>query len=189
MANLCLVAKEDHTIEVQFESNSLNDLQEDYNDLYEESLKLVSKNRLLSKNSMLRKQIISLTNEHENELITKNNELKDKIFDLTKFLEKFTKGQKNLDLLLGSQRCVYDRAGLGYNPLAKQKLYKNIFVKPLPPKTQRIPCAFCNTSGHTIYSCHIKKSVKKGLKIMWVPKENAINTQELNKIWVPKTNV
>ena len=49
VANLCLVAKEDDTNEVKFESNLLSDLQEDYNVLYEESLKLVSKNSMLRK--------------------------------------------------------------------------------------------------------------------------------------------
>ena len=49
VANLCLVAKEDDTNEVQFESNSFNDLQDDYNNLYEEFLKLISKNSMLRK--------------------------------------------------------------------------------------------------------------------------------------------
>ena len=102
VVKLCLVEKEDDTNEVHFESNSFNDLQDDYNDLYEESLKMVSQN------SMLRKQIIALTseidksNKHVNKLTAKNNELNDKVLDLTKCLEKFTKGQKDLDLLLGS---------------------------------------------------------------------------------------
>ena len=79
VANLCLVAKEYDMNEVHLESNSFNDLQDDYNDLYEEFLKLVSKN------SMLRKQPISLTNEiensnkHVNELNAKNNELNNKV--------------------------------------------------------------------------------------------------------------
>ena len=72
-----------------------------------------------------KKQVASLTNEidnsnkYVNELINKNNELNVKILDLTTCLKKFTKGQKNLDLLLGSQRCVYYRAELEFNPLAK----------------------------------------------------------------------
>ena len=75
MANLCLVAKEDDINEVHLESNSFNDLQDDYNDLYEESLKLVNKN------CMLRKQVASLSIEmenskkHSNELTSKNDEL------------------------------------------------------------------------------------------------------------------
>ena len=133
VANMCLVAKEDDINEIHFESNSYNNLQDDYNDLYEESLKLVNKT------CELRKQVVSLTNEielskkHVDELTTKNNELNAKILDLTTCLIKFTKGQKNLNLLLGSQKCVY--------------------VKPLPSITHKIPCTFCNSNGHTRYTC------------------------------------
>ena len=164
---MCFVAKEDDINEVHLESNSFNDLQDDYNDLNEESLKLVNKN------CMLRKQVASLTVEikkskkHVDEVTIKNNKLNAKVLDLSKCLEKFTKGQKGLDLLLGSQRCVHDRAGLRYNPfLTKQKLYKIIFIKTMSPKTHKPPCAFCNTNGHTIYSCYVRKCVKKGLKTM-----------------------
>ena len=68
---------------------------------------------------MLRKQLalliieIETSKKNANELANKNNELNSKIWDLTKYLEKFAKGQKNLDLLLGSQKCVFDRAGFG----------------------------------------------------------------------------
>ena len=189
VANLCLVAQEDNKNEVHLESNSLNDLQDDYDDLYEESLKLINKN------CMLRKQIASLSIEietlkkHANELTSKNIELNDTILDLTKCLEKFTKGQKNLDLLLGSQRCVYDRAGIGHNTSTKQKLYKNIFVESTSFSTQKISCTYCNTEGHTKNTCYVKKCVRKGLKTIWVPKKkNATNIQGPNKIWVPKTN-
>ena len=41
VANLCLVATEDDTNDINFESNYFNNLQDDYNDLYEESLKMV----------------------------------------------------------------------------------------------------------------------------------------------------
>ena len=109
--------------------------------------------------------------------------------DLTTCLEKFTKGQKNLDLLLGSQRCVYDRAGIGYNTATKQKLYKNIFVEPPSTSTQKLSCTFCNSKEHTKHTCYVKKCVRKGLKTIWVPKrKNVTNTQGPNKIWVPKTN-
>ena len=109
--------------------------------------------------------------KHASELTSKNDELNATILDLTTCLEKFTKGQKNLDLLLGSQRCVYDRAGIGYNTSTKQKLYKNIFVESSSSSTQKISCTFCNTEGHTKHTCYVKKCVRKGLKIMWVPKK------------------
>ena len=98
--------------------------------------------KIENKNCMLRKQVSSLdieidnTKKHVNELEFKNNELNAKILDLPIWLENFTKGQKNLNLLLGSQRCVYDHARIGYNTSTKQKLYKNIFVKPYFSSTQ-----------------------------------------------------
>ena len=90
---------------------------------------------MTTKNCMLRKQIASFmikideSNKHVNKLKIENDKLNSKILDLFICLEKFTKGKKNLNLLLGSQRCIYDHARIGYNPLIKQKLYKNIFVK------------------------------------------------------------
>jgi hypothetical protein len=36
--------------------------------------------------------------------------------------------KKNLDNLLGSQRCVFDKAGIGYNPKIKEKNYKKFFT-------------------------------------------------------------
>ena len=47
MANLCLVAKEEDVNEVYVESNSFDDLQDDYNELYKESLKIANKNCML----------------------------------------------------------------------------------------------------------------------------------------------
>ena len=103
----------------------------------------------------LRTQVTSFISEiddskkHVDKLKIKNAKLNFKILDLTTCLEKFTKGEKNLNLLLGSQICVYNRAGIGYNPLVKQKLYKNIFVKEICPAIHKISCTFCNTEGHT----------------------------------------
>ena len=62
---------------------------------------------MIKQNCILRKQVASSSIElenlkkHVNELTNKNNELNARILDLTKCLEKFTKWQKYLDLLLG----------------------------------------------------------------------------------------
>jgi len=44
------------------------------------------------------------------------NKFKEEIVDLKNALAKFTLGKNNLDIILGRQRCVFDKAGLGYNP-------------------------------------------------------------------------
>ena len=45
----------------------------------------------------------------QNESLTKENER------LKKALSNFSKGQKSFDMLIGSQRMMFDRKGLGYN--------------------------------------------------------------------------
>ena len=62
-----------------------------------------------------------------NSLVLENENLKDKVEDLTNSLTKFTNGRDNLDKLLGMQRCVSDKAGLGYNQVDNQKDYKSFF--------------------------------------------------------------
>ena len=57
--------------------------------------------------------------KHVDKFKVKNDKLNAKILDLTICLEKFTKGKKNLNLLIGSHRYVYDRAGIGYYPSKK----------------------------------------------------------------------
>jgi chromosome segregation ATPase len=63
-----------------------------------------------------------------NLLINENKELKFKVENLTKILTNFTNGKKNLNNLLGSQRCVFDKAGIGYNPKIKEKHYQKFFI-------------------------------------------------------------
>ena len=41
---------------------------------------------------------------------------------------KFSIGKNNLDVILGKQRCVFDKAGIGYKPEKQQKFYKNFFA-------------------------------------------------------------
>ena len=103
---------------------------------------------MTTKNCMLKKQTSSLiievneSKKYDDKLKVKNDNLDAKILDLTICLKKFIKGQKSLNLLLGSQKCVYDRVGIGYNSSKKQKLYKNIFVKASYSKTQKFHVHF-----------------------------------------------
>ena len=66
----------------------------------------------------------SLNTQDSNLLVNENKELKFKIEDLTKIVTNFTNGKKNLDNLLGSQRCVFDKASIGYNLKIKEKHYQ-----------------------------------------------------------------
>ena len=65
---------------------------------------------------------------HENASISSScsscKNFEKEIDDLKSVLAKFTIGRNNLEILLGKQRCVFNKAGLGYNPKSQQKLYK-----------------------------------------------------------------
>ena len=81
-----------------------------------------------------------------NLLVNENKELKLKVENLSKILTNFTNGKKNLDNLLRSQRCVFDKAGIEYNPKVKEKHYKNFFINE---KFLKIPiCEHCGKLWH-----------------------------------------
>ena len=50
------------------------------------------------------------------------NKFEKELNDLKKNLVKFTFGKNNLDIILWKQRCVFDKAGLGYNPKKSTKV-------------------------------------------------------------------
>ena len=91
IANLYLVSKEEEVNEVHDESNSIDELQNVYKELYEESLKMENKN------CILRKQVVSFISEinylkkHVDKLKIKNDKLNAKILDLTTCLKKSLK--------------------------------------------------------------------------------------------------
>ena len=92
----------------------------------------VKRLKLIDKNKPSTKCLIQENNEasHSCECC---NKFKEEIVDLKNALAKFTLGKNNLDIILGRQRCVFDKAGLGYNPENQQKMYKNFFAS-----TQRL---------------------------------------------------
>jgi hypothetical protein len=115
-----------------------------------------------------------------NLLVNENKELKLKVENLNKILTNFTNGKKNLDNLLGSQRCVFDKAGIGYNPKIKEKHYKKIFINENFLKSPI--CKHCEKLGHNIHTCPTKNMI-------WVVKGTTppkANLSGPKKIWVPK---
>ena len=63
-----------------------------------------------------------------------------------------------LDNMLNSQKCVFDKGGLGYKPNLKQKYYKNYFVKAASTSDHKIVCHFCNQNGHMKNRCLVKRN-------------------------------
>jgi len=81
-------------------------------------------------------------------------------------------GTTNLNELLGSQNCVFEKAGIGYQtgPKGKQKLFNNFFKSSGSQSSQSITCFYCMRKGHPVRNCRIRKfDVPKGL-VRWVPK-------------------
>ena len=83
---------------------------------------------------------------------------KEKIKDLKDSLAKFTLGKNNLDIILGKQRCVFDKAGLGYKPEKKQKMYKNLFASTQKTSSLFLTCFYCGKKGHSASTCYFRKN-------------------------------
>ena len=128
----------------------------------------------------------------KNDFDTISNEkttLKNNVDDLTKTLENFVKGRNNLNMLLGNQRCVFDKAGIGYDLIKKQKNLNIIFEKAPLMTHPHITCHYCRKKGHYISYCPFKKNMNMRIKKIWIIKgSNKTNQEGPKKLWVPKTN-
>ena len=71
--------------------------------------------------SLKGKQSISYEHEksHVDELMKENEVLKKMSNQLNEIVLKFTISQKNLEKLLSTQKCVFDKGGCGYKPNLK----------------------------------------------------------------------
>jgi len=111
--------------------------------------------------------------------------LQNKVNYLITTASKLSMGTTNLTALLGSQNCVFEKAGIGYQagPNGKQKLFNNFFKGFGSQSSQSIACFYCMRKGHSVRNCTIRKcSVPKGL-VRWVPKSTS-NTAgpKLNRV-------
>ena len=93
-------------------------------------------------------------------------------------MDKLSKGQSNFENVLASQKCVFGKAGLGFNPKDKQDRFSKSFSKMLekqligPSKQPIVTCFYCMKRGHFVRFCKIKKhAFPKGL-MKWIPKKN-----------------
>ncbi|GAV75757.1 hypothetical protein CFOL_v3_19233 [Cephalotus follicularis] len=112
-----------------------------------------------------------------------NEKLKLEIDALKKTFSKFSNSSDKLDNLLGLQRCVFDKPGLGYEEMNNVKHFNNFFVEKVEPK---ISCNYCGKLGHISTSCFHRKNIGKTKKV-WVPKGTILtNPQGPKFIWVPK---
>ena len=126
-------------------------------------------------------------------LISENESLKLDIEKYKPIVDKFTYSSEKLNIILNSQRVVFSKARLGYNPNQKQKLVKNFFRKVEESKS--FTCYYCNKSGHKSYECSLRRisntiiTNRLGVKTkhIWVPKGTKVETLRTSKkIWIPK---
>ncbi|GAV67516.1 zf-CCHC domain-containing protein/UBN2 domain-containing protein [Cephalotus follicularis] len=137
------IEEEEEEDEVNF---SFDELQDAYENLYNEYKNVCLKSKSLKKDVIsVSKEIETLKNENSNyineiEILNaslklsndfkeENENLKLEIDALKNFFSKFSNSSNKLDNLLGLQRCVFDKAGLGYEEMTNVKHFNNFFVK------------------------------------------------------------
>ncbi|MED6203186.1 hypothetical protein PIB30_113021, partial [Stylosanthes scabra] len=130
-ANICLMAKDNEVCD--FDPNSSNELQDEYDSLLEEFTKLAKEfSSMKKKNLEFQKQIDDLKIENialgkrkcepSNEPCNSCKEHLLEIEKLKKSLSKFNESSKNLNELLKSQKHAHNREGVGFkknNPKLK----------------------------------------------------------------------
>ena len=76
---------------------------------------------------------------------------------LNSMLEKFKIGSQKLQLILNNQKAIFNKAGIGFNPLRRKKFVKNMFTKATH-ENHSIVYFKCNKVGHKILKYNIKKN-------------------------------
>ena len=110
-------------------------------------------------------------------LVCENCEnLEKKVHYLVRTVDKLSKGKSNFENVLASQKCVFERVGLGFNPQNKQdkfsKNFSKVLVKQTIVKSKQpiVTCFYCMKRGHSVRFCKIRKYfVPRGF-MKWIPK-------------------
>ncbi|GAV82431.1 zf-CCHC domain-containing protein, partial [Cephalotus follicularis] len=102
---------------------------------------------LKSKNSFYMNEIevLNVSSKLSIDFMEENEKLKIEIDALKKSFSTFSNSSAKLDNLLGLQRCVFDKTGLGYEQMKNVKHFNNFFVKKIESK---ISCNYCGRLGH-----------------------------------------
>ena len=126
VANMCFMAIDyevrsldhDDLLGNDMDRPSYDELLDEFNDLH------MRFEKLALKNNVLRKKILSLSKELKESLKIKevvltcdvcdslkkeNASLNENVLDLTKIVHNFTNGKNNFDLMLGQQKCVFNK--------------------------------------------------------------------------------
>jgi len=182
-------------------------LLEAFNETHEEANRLaLLNNRLKGLKNWLENRVKTLEEEFNHsktyfeslEMIYKNSSckcdssfcencesLEKKVHYLLKTMEKFSKGQSNLKTILASQKCVFGKAGLGFNPNSNNRSISKPFFEKQRVVLSKQPveiCHYCMKRSHTIRFCRVRRfSVPKGI-LKWVPKVSKVPKTPTNII-------
>ena len=106
--------------------------------------------------------------------------LKNKVYYLIKSVDKLSKDKSNFETILASQKCVFGKSGLGFNPQSNKNGISKPFSKvlekqPIEKSKQLVlTCFYCMKRGHFVRFCKIKKYfVLKGI-MKWIPKDSKV---------------
>jgi len=208
-ANLCFMEKEEFESSSVSSSSSINvenysQLLEAFKETHEESNRLtLLNNQLEALNNWFENRVKTLEEELNHsktdfetlEMIYKNSSckcdssfyencesLEKKVHYLLKTVHKFSKGQSNIESVLASQKCVFGKVGLGFNPNSKNKYVSkplsSFFEKQLVVLSKQLVeiCFYCMKKGQTVRFCRVRrfsnpKGILKGVpKVLKVPK-------------------
>jgi len=110
--------------------------------------------------------------------------LEKKVHYLVKTVDKLSKGKSNFETFLASQKCVFGKSGLGFNPQSKESGISKPFSKvpekqPIEKSKQLVvTCFYCMKRGHSIRFCKIRKYfVPKGI-MRWIPKDSEVTNDK-----------
>ncbi|GAV83160.1 zf-CCHC domain-containing protein/UBN2 domain-containing protein, partial [Cephalotus follicularis] len=135
VANIAFMAiEEEDEDEVNF---TFDELQIAYENLFNEYENVCLRNKSLKKNATSIKnsfymneiEVLNVSSKLSIDFMEENEKLKTEIECLKKSVSTFSNSSAKLDNLLGLQRCVFDKAGLGYEEMKNVKHFKNFFVK------------------------------------------------------------
>jgi len=102
--------------------------------------------------------------------------LESKVHYLVRTVDKISKGKSNFEIVLASQKCVFGKSGLEFNPQIKKNGISKHFSKvpekqPIERSKQPVvTCFYCMKRCRLVRLCKSRKySIPKGI-MRWIPK-------------------
>ena len=88
-------------------------------------------------------------------------------------------------MILASQKCVFNKQGLGFKSSKNQKYFKNYSVKESASASPSTTCNFCGRGGHISSTCPLRNGTQKisnaKAKKVWVEKSKSLTLKDLKR--------